>query len=70
MAAAITKISEPQTAIMPPNPAFIMFDEPSLGLSPLMVEFVFNVILELKKSGMTSASFVCRHHELTGCPRK
>ena len=35
------------------NPAFIMFDEPSLGLSPLMVEFVFNVILELKKSGMT-----------------
>jgi ABC-type branched-subunit amino acid transport system ATPase component len=35
------------------NPIFIMFDEPSLGLSPLMVELVFNAILELKKSGMT-----------------
>ena len=35
------------------NPALIMFDEPSLGLSPLMVELVFNAILELKKSGMT-----------------
>jgi branched-chain amino acid transport system ATP-binding protein len=35
------------------NPIFIMFDEPSLGLSPLMVELVFGAILELKKSGMT-----------------
>ena len=35
------------------NPIFIMFDEPSLGLSPLMVELVFNAIFELKKSGMT-----------------
>ena len=35
------------------NPIFIMFDEPSLGLSPLMVELVFSAILELKKSGMT-----------------
>jgi len=35
------------------NPTLIMFDEPSLGLSPLMVELVFNAILELKKSGMT-----------------
>jgi branched-chain amino acid transport system ATP-binding protein len=35
------------------NPALIMFDEPSLGLSPLLVELVFNAILELKKSGMT-----------------
>jgi len=35
------------------NPIFIMFDEPSLGLSPLMVELVFNAILKLKESGMT-----------------
>ena len=35
------------------NPIFIMFDEPSLGLSPLMVELVFNAILKLKASGMT-----------------
>ena len=35
------------------NPIFIMFDEPSLGLSPLMVELVFNTILKLKESGMT-----------------
>jgi branched-chain amino acid transport system ATP-binding protein len=35
------------------NPILIMFDEPSLGLSPLMVELVFDAILDLKKSGMT-----------------
>ena len=35
------------------DPVFIMFDEPSLGLSPLMVELVFNAILGLKNSGMT-----------------
>ena len=35
------------------DPVFIMFDEPSLGLSPLMVELVFNAILDLKKSGLT-----------------
>ena len=35
------------------NPTFIMFDEPSLGLSPMMVEFVFDAILALKNSGMT-----------------
>jgi branched-chain amino acid transport system ATP-binding protein len=35
------------------NPIFIMFDEPSLGLSPLMVELVFSAILKLKESGMT-----------------
>jgi branched-chain amino acid transport system ATP-binding protein len=35
------------------DPRFIMFDEPSLGLSPLMVELVFSAILDLKKSGMT-----------------
>jgi branched-chain amino acid transport system ATP-binding protein len=35
------------------NPQFIMFDEPSLGLSPLMVEFVFAAIVSLKTSGLT-----------------
>jgi branched-chain amino acid transport system ATP-binding protein len=35
------------------NPILIMFDEPSLGLSPLMVELVFSAILKLKESGMT-----------------
>jgi branched-chain amino acid transport system ATP-binding protein len=35
------------------DPRFIMFDEPSLGLSPLMVELVFSAILDLKKSGLT-----------------
>jgi branched-chain amino acid transport system ATP-binding protein len=30
-----------------------MFDEPSLGLSPVMVELVFSAIVALKKSGMT-----------------
>ena len=32
---------------------FIMFDERSLGLAPLMVELIFAAILELKKSGVT-----------------
>jgi branched-chain amino acid transport system ATP-binding protein len=35
------------------DPRFIMFDEPSLGLSPLMVELVFSAILDLKRSGLT-----------------
>jgi branched-chain amino acid transport system ATP-binding protein len=35
------------------EPRLIMFDEPSLGLSPVMVELVFNTILNLKRSGLT-----------------
>jgi branched-chain amino acid transport system ATP-binding protein len=35
------------------DPRFIMLDEPSLGLSPLMVELVFSAILDLKTSGLT-----------------
>jgi branched-chain amino acid transport system ATP-binding protein len=35
------------------EPQFIMLDEPSLGLSPLMVELVFAAILDLKRSGLT-----------------
>jgi branched-chain amino acid transport system ATP-binding protein len=35
------------------EPRLIMFDEPSLGLSPMMVELVFEAIVTLKKSGMS-----------------
>ena len=35
------------------EPKLIMFDEPSLGLSPVMVELVFEAIVTLKKSGMS-----------------
>ncbi|MET0866799.1 MAG: ABC transporter ATP-binding protein [Pseudorhodoplanes sp.] len=35
------------------EPRLIMFDEPSLGLSPMMVEFVFEAIVTLKKSGLS-----------------
>ena len=31
------------------EPRLIMFDEPSLGLSPVMVELVFEAIVTLKK---------------------
>jgi branched-chain amino acid transport system ATP-binding protein len=35
------------------EPKLIMFDEPSLGLSPVMVELVFDAIVSLKKSGLS-----------------
>jgi branched-chain amino acid transport system ATP-binding protein len=35
------------------NPEFIMFDEPSLGLSPLMTDMVFDVIRELARGAIT-----------------
>lgn len=35
------------------EPRLIMFDEPSLGLSPVMVEFVFEAIVTLKKAGLS-----------------
>lgn len=35
------------------DPQVIMFDEPSLGLAPLMVREVFNVIRELHRQGLT-----------------
>jgi len=35
------------------EPKLIMFDEPSLGLSPVMVEQVFETIVALKKSGLS-----------------
>ncbi len=35
------------------NPKLILFDEPSLGLAPKIVESVFEVIQKLKKSGIS-----------------
>lgn len=35
------------------RPKLLMLDEPSLGLSPVMVEKIFEIILELNKSGLT-----------------
>ena len=34
-------------------PKLLLLDEPSMGLSPLMTQQVFDVLLELKKQGMT-----------------
>ena len=34
-------------------PKVLLLDEPSMGLSPLMTQQVFDVLLELKKQGMT-----------------
>jgi branched-chain amino acid transport system ATP-binding protein len=33
------------------NPKLLMFDEPSLGLAPVIIEEVYKVIREIKKSG-------------------
>ena len=35
------------------KPALLMLDEPSLGLAPIMVEKIFETILDLKQSGLT-----------------
>lgn len=35
------------------DPALIMLDEPSLGLAPIIVEEIFELILRIKKAGMT-----------------
>ena len=35
------------------NPALIMLDEPSMGLSPIMVNCIFDVLAALRKSGTT-----------------
>jgi branched-chain amino acid transport system ATP-binding protein len=34
-------------------PKILMMDEPSLGLAPIIVQNIFNVVLELKKRGLT-----------------
>jgi branched-chain amino acid transport system ATP-binding protein len=35
------------------KPALLMFDEPSLGLAPIMVSKIFETILDLKQHGLT-----------------
>jgi len=35
------------------NPSLLMLDEPSLGLAPLMVEKIFERIVDLNKAGLT-----------------
>ena len=35
------------------SPKFLMLDEPSLGLAPMLVEQIFNIIKELNDSGVT-----------------
>jgi branched-chain amino acid transport system ATP-binding protein len=35
------------------KPKFLMMDEPSLGLAPLVVKDIFNIIKEIHKQGMT-----------------
>ena len=35
------------------RPALLMLDEPSLGLAPIMVEKIFETILELNRGGLT-----------------
>jgi branched-chain amino acid transport system ATP-binding protein len=35
------------------RPALLMLDEPSLGLSPLMVEKVFEAVIKLRQGGLT-----------------
>jgi branched-chain amino acid transport system ATP-binding protein len=35
------------------RPRLLMLDEPSLGLSPLMVEKVFETVIELREAGLT-----------------
>ena len=35
------------------KPSLLMFDEPSLGLAPLMVKAIFKVVEQLKQAGLT-----------------
>lgn len=35
------------------NPDLILLDEPSLGLAPLLVQTIFNIIIDIKKMGKT-----------------
>lgn len=35
------------------KPSLLMLDEPSLGLAPLIVETIFNVLLEINEKGVT-----------------
>lgn len=52
------------------RPKILMMDEPSLGLAPLVVKEIFNIIKTLNESGMTillieqnaNAALRCAHH--------
>ena len=35
------------------NPSIILMDEPSMGLSPILVEEIFDIISEISKGGTT-----------------
>jgi branched-chain amino acid transport system ATP-binding protein len=35
------------------DPKLLLLDEPSLGLSPLLVKFIFEIIAEIRKQGVT-----------------
>ena len=35
------------------NPKILLMDEPSMGLSPLLVSEIFSIIKELQKAGIT-----------------
>jgi branched-chain amino acid transport system ATP-binding protein len=35
------------------NPRLLLLDEPSLGLSPLLVKNIFEIISEINRQGMT-----------------
>ena len=35
------------------NPDIVLFDEPSMGLAPILVEEVFRIIARLKSEGVT-----------------
>ena len=35
------------------NPKLLLLDEPSLGLAPLLVKFIFEIITEINKQGVT-----------------
>ncbi len=35
------------------KPKLLMLDEPSMGLAPLLVEQIFDIIRELNQSGVT-----------------
>ncbi|MDH5581370.1 MAG: ATP-binding cassette domain-containing protein, partial [Bdellovibrionales bacterium] len=35
------------------SPTLLLLDEPSLGIAPILVQNIFNAILEINKKGMT-----------------
>ena len=35
------------------NPKLIMMDEPSMGLSPILVQEIFSIIVDINKTGTT-----------------